>query len=377
MTFRLSFFYAAVFLVIGFLVPFWPVWLKSRGVTEAEIGLLLAAGMWVRAVSNPLIAQAADRHGSRRRMIVIMSWGALAAYALFVPAHGFWPLLAVSVVTAVFFSPMLPLGETVTMAKVRTDGLDYGRMRLWGSISFILAATVGGYVLAGRPEDVVLWMVLGALGLVVAAAAAMPDAMVPAGVPRRRAPLAGLLRDPGFLGFLLCASLLQASHSVYYGVATLHWRAAGYSATTIGALWAEGVVAEVALFAFSGAAVARLGPRGLLLLAAAAGMVRWTVLGMSTELPALVAVQFLHAFTFGATHLATMHFIARNVAPEVAATAQSLYSSTAMGAVMGLVMMSTGWLYESFAGAAFYAMAALSLAGGIIATVLVGSSRRE
>lgn len=375
MTFRLSLFYAAIFLVIGLLVPFWPVWLESRGMTETEIGVLLAAAMLMRAASNPLVAQAADRHGSRRRMIVILSWGALAAYGLFVPAEGFWALLAVGIVASVFFSSMLPLVETVTMAKVQGDGLDYGRMRLWGSLSFILAATLGGWALVGRPDDMVLWMVLAALALVVAAAAAMPDAKVPAAMPRRRAPLAGLLRDPRFVGFLLCASLLQASHAVYYGFATLHWRAAGHSATVIGALWAEGVIAEVVLFAFSGAAVARLGPRGLLALAACAGIVRWSVLGLGTGLGALVAVQFLHAFTFGATHLATMHFIARNVAPEVAATAQSLYSSTAMGVVMGLVMMTTGWLYAAFAGGAFFAMAALSLAGGAMAAALAGSMR--
>lgn len=372
MSLRLSLFYAAIFLVIGLLVPFWPVWLKSRGMGEAEIGLLLAAAMWVRALSNPLVAQAADRHGSRRRMIVITSWGALAAYALFIPAGGFWTLLVISILASVLFSPMLPLCETVTMAKVQADGLDYGRLRLWGSLTFILAATIGGSAMAGRPADMVLWLVLGALALTICAALILPDARVSARLLRQRAPLARLLREPKFLAFLLCASLLQASHSVYYGFATLHWSDAGHSKMLIGALWAEGVAAEVVLFAFSGVAMARLGPRGLLALAALAGVVRWSVLGLSTELWALAAVQFLHAFTFGATHLATMHFIARNTPPEIAATAQSLYSSTAMGLVMGLTMMSTGWLYASHGGAAFYVMAALSLTGGVLAVTLTG-----
>ena len=377
MTLRLSLFYAAIFLAIGIMVPFWPLWLKSRGMAEAEIGLLLSAGMWVRAVSNPLVAQAADRRGSRRRAILVLAFGALAAYGLFIPARGFWALLAVSLPATVMFSSMLPLCETVAMARVRTHRLDYGRMRLWGSVTFILAATLGGWLLAGRPADMVLWMVLGALALTVAAAFAMPDARTPQGLPRHRAPLAAMLRDRRFIVFLLCASLLQASHAVYYGFATLHWRAAGYHETVIGALWAEGVIAEVVLFAFSGAVVARLGPRGLLALAAAAGMVRWTVLGASTALPALIAVQGLHAFTFGATHLAAMHHIARTVAPEVAATAQSLYSSTAMGVVMGIVMMASGWLYGSFAGAAFYAMVVLSFAGGVIAVALAGAGGRR
>ena len=130
------------------------------------------------------------------------------------------------------------------------------------------------------------------------------------------------------------------------------------------------MIAEVVLFAISGRAVAMFGPIGLLGLAAVAGIVRWSVLGFATGLPTLVLVQWLHAFTFGATHLAMMHFIARRVRPEHAATAQSLYSSTAMGIVMGLALAAAGWIYARHGGNAFFAMIALSAAGGLIALAL-------
>ena len=98
-----------------------------------------------------------------------------------------------------------------------------------------------------------------------------------------------------FVIFLIAVGLVQASHAAYYGFATIHWRAAGLSDDVIGALWAEGVLAEIVLFAFSGAVVRRLGPVRLLLLGAAAGIVRWAIIGSTTDLVAVAGVQWLHS----------------------------------------------------------------------------------
>jgi PPP family 3-phenylpropionic acid transporter len=197
----------------------------------------------------------------------------------------------------------------------------------------------------------------------------MPRADTP-GTVRFSAPLQEILRNRPLLLFMLAAAILQASHGVYYGFATLHWREVGLSAGVIGALWAEGVIAEVALFAVSARLLRRVQPVTLLLLAAAAGVARWTVLGLSEDLPLLVAAQLLHALTFGAAHIAAMYYIARAVPASYAATAQSLYASTALGCIMAASMLASGWLFEEFGGPAFLAMAAVSLAGGLLAAAL-------
>ncbi|MFT5439771.1 MAG: PPP family 3-phenylpropionic acid transporter, partial [Alphaproteobacteria bacterium] len=133
MAFRLSFFYAAVFLTIGIMMPFWPVWLKSRGLDAGEIGLILAIAMWLRAFTSPLLAQYADRKGRPDRLALFLGWSALVVNCLFFFAHDFWALLAVSVLSTMSFTALMPLGDAVTMLKVRDSGLDYGRVRLWGS----------------------------------------------------------------------------------------------------------------------------------------------------------------------------------------------------------------------------------------------------
>ncbi len=310
---RLALFYGAFFLFIGLHTPFWPAWLKSRGMSEMEIGLLLAAALWVRVVASPLIARAADKRGAHKQAIVVTCAAAAACYLLYAPADGFALFFAVTLVVGVALAGVMPLAETLAMAAVAQRGVDYGRMRLWGSITFIVAATLGGRVLAGGPDSAILWLLVATLALTFLASLALPDIRRPEAAVPARAPIRRLLANRGFIAFLVCGGLTQASHAVYYGFATLHWRAAGHGDDLIGLLWAEGVIAEIVLFAVSGRAVRRLGPVRLLALAAAAGVVRWSVLGATTGLAALVAVNFLHAATFGAAHLAAMHFIARAV----------------------------------------------------------------
>ena len=364
--FRLSLFYAGTFVYIGIVLPFWPVWLKGQGLDAAEIGYVLAAGMIARAGISPLVASIADRAGRPNLVLIVLGWGTVAGYVLYFLADGFVQILLVAVITALTFSAMLPLGDSVAMAKVREGAVDYGRVRLWGSISFIVASVGSGYVLAGQPTPYILWLVIGALALAAVACHLVPTVRT-AGTARLAAPLIALFRDRALLLFLLAAGVLQASHGVIYGFGTLHWRAAGHGETLIGALWAEGVIAEICLFAVSGRLVARLGPRGLLVLAAGAGVLRWLVLGATTALPALVAVQVLHALTFGATHIAALHFIARQVPASFAATAQSLYSATLVGTMMGLSTVASGWLYGALGGAAFTVMAGVSALGGGLA----------
>ncbi len=373
--FRIALFYAAVFLVIGVHVPFWPVWLKSRGLGPGEIGLILSVATWIRALAPPFIAQIADRHGARKRLMVMLASATGLAYLLFPLAHGFWPILAVTVIAAVCFSAVMPLGENLAMLNARDQGFDYGRVRLWGSITFIVAAAAAGRLLVGRDEDLILWLILVTLVLTVAATAALPGAPAPQAAGTRRSPILRLLSNRVFVIFLIAVGLVQASHAAYYGFATIHWRAAGLSDAVIGALWAEGVLAEIVLFAFSGAVVRRLGPVRLLLLGAAAGIVRWGVLGSTADLAVIAAVQWLHALTFAATHLGAMHFLARAVPREHSATAQTLYAALGVGVLMGLAMIVSGEIYGALAGAAFHAMAVMSMLGGLAGLVLARSWR--
>ncbi|MBB42344.1 MAG: 3-phenylpropionate MFS transporter [Rhodospirillaceae bacterium] len=359
---RISLFYGALFLVIGVILPFWPVWLESRGLSLTQIGFVISAGLWIRALSNPFIAQLADRFGQPKKLIIGLAWGSLFSHLLFFSANEFWSLLIVSIPATMLLFALMPLGDAVTMLKVRSGQVDYGRVRLWGSLTFILTASFSGFFLEDQPADAILWLIILFIIFTIAACHYLPKTIT-SGNQNFFSPIKAVFSSPPALVFMGGAALVQASHGVLYGFATIHWRSAGISEGVIGALWAEGVIAEILLFSVSGILFKRFKPIHFLLIAALAGILRWMILAETTVLPALIFAQLLHAFTFGATHLAGLHFIMKMIPERFAATAQSIYSSTAVGGAMAISTMFSGFLYDEYGAYSFYAMGVMCLAG--------------
>ncbi len=380
---RLGLFYAATFFLAGMKVTYLPVWLDWRGLSAQEIGWIGAAPLFLRVIATPAIAFGADRFAAHRPVLIGLAWASVVVLAGLAQASAFWPILGLTLLLALASTTIMPLTETIAMAGVRQGGHDYGRMRLWGSLSFIVA----GY-LAGSGVD---WAGIGALLAMLVAAAALVGLsahLLPAAPTEARAASAGparrltpgdalaLLRSWPFVCFLLAAGAVQAAHALFYTFGVLLWRKQGLSTLTISSLWAVGVIAEIVLFAFSGAVVRAIGAAGLLLAGALAAIVRWTFMAFDPALPALVALQALHGLTFGATHLGAVHFIAANVPVAQAGTAQALHSSVTAGIAMGLATLLASRLYPELGGRAYLAMAMLSVAGLAAALALRGVRRR-
>lgn len=371
---RLAAFYFAFLAVYGVQIPFWPVWLASHGLGAIDIGVIVAVGVGARLIGNLLTAHVADRSGERRRLMLALAVLGLAAYGLFALIDGFWGILAVSIVSSLLFPPIMALGESLTMTGVGRLGLDYGRIRLWGSLSFILAAAVSGHVLVEAPPAAILWMVLATVAATAVACAGLPDLRIEAAPVSAGLPLARVLEDRGLILMLAAAGLIQGSHAVYYAFGTLHWQAAGMSDDVIGLLWAEGVICEIVLFAAGGAVLRRIPAPWLIAMAGGLAVLRWLVLGSTTALPAVIAVQALHAFSYGAAHLGAIHVLAKTVAPALSATAQSLYAALVMGLALGSMLLASGPLYQALEGRAYFAMALGAALGCVLAVMLARRS---
>jgi PPP family 3-phenylpropionic acid transporter len=151
---------------------------------------------------------------------------------------------------------------------------------------------------------------------------------------------------------------VRGSHSLHDGFEVIRWRAAGMSAGQISILWSLSVAAEVAVFAgFGPRLLELLGPRRAMVLSACAGVIRWGTAARTAWFPAMAIVEPLHGLTFAMLHLACMGMIARVIPPRLAATAQALYATVAMGATAALVTAVSGPLYGTFGAASFWTMA--------------------
>ncbi len=367
---RLGFLYAALFLVVGCYLPYLPVWLHWRSLDADEIAVILAAPLFTRIVFTPLIGFAADLVGGRRTIVIALAWGSLLSFLLLWAASGFWQMLFAIILLAVNWTTITPLVETVAVSGLRTGALDYGRVRLWGSLSFIAASLGSGVIIGSIGPEIVLPLLVAGTTLLVLGAHLLPRELGGRGravtsVLRglNVADAFALIRAPLFLLFLLAASLIQASHAVYYSFGTLHWRAQGIPDGAIGVLWSIGVIAEVALFAVSGRIIAYCGTARLLMLAGLAATLRWSAMAIDPPLWVIFPLQTLHAMSFGAAHLAAIHFLTHAVPENRAATAQGVYAAMVAGLAFGLVTVASGPLYDALAGAAYGAMALLALFG--------------
>jgi len=368
LSYRLALLYGAFFLLVGVQLPYWPPFLAGRGLDAASIGLVLGAAQWAKVLVNPLTGALADRFGARLLLMRVMGLGAVLFFLLLLRVDGFYALLFVNAGATAAAAALLPLGEALTLGAAPRHRLDYGRIRLWGSASFIFGAIVTGKLIGGQPTEFILLATIGAAVLLFLAACNLPH---DTGAVAHRGKLQWRLlfgREPILL--LTAASLIQGSHSLYYGFATLHWHKAGYSDGVIGALWGEGVLAEIGLFFIGTALIARFGAKRLLILAGAAGCLRWGLTSVVTELPVLALVQLLHALTFGAAHLAAMHLLARSLPPGLASSGQSFYGAIVGGVAPGILMGISGILYTHWGAGAFAVMAVLAASGAVAAARL-------
>lgn len=366
---RISLHYAALFLVPGVYLPFFAAWLESRGLHPTEISIMLAVGILMRLVAGPAAAHAVDRSGRRKLAILLLVWVSIASFALLGWVEGFTVMLLVWVVHSAAWAPITPFSDNIALLAATRHQLNYGRMRLWGSVSFLLAAYLSGLWLKGRDEDWIFILLLVGYAVLVGGAHLLPDLRLPLARPRAGAPALQLLSQRRFLLFVCATACLQASHAAFYTFGTLHWRSMGHSDAAIGWLWAEGVLAEIMLFAFAQQIPARLGGAGLLLIAAIGGLLRWSITAGAEDYTLLVILQLLHAATFGAAHLGAMRLLSEGCSPDSSATAQSLYVA-ANSTMLALATLAVGPIFAAGGGAIYWAMSVLSLGGGICAFLL-------
>ncbi|MBW3617450.1 MAG: MFS transporter [Proteobacteria bacterium] len=379
---RLSVFYGLVFLGAGASLPYLPVWLRAEGFSGVEIGVILALPLLARAVTGPALAVWADGFRERRTPLALLAAVAVVAYAGLALFEGFAARAFFWFLGATAMAAVLPLTDVIGLRLAKRQGTSFGRPRAAGSAAFILANLVLGAALTGAPAWLVLaWLGLAGCATTLAAAAVLPREPVheagdaPAGAARLRG-LGELLRRRRFLLVIVSAGLIQAAHGFHYGFATLLWRGQGISEAVTGALWAGGVLAEIAFLWTSDSWRRRLGPEPLLILSGAAAVLRWTVAGTGPPLAVLAPLHLLHALTFAGTFVASTRLVDTTSPPESASAAHTLSASLQSGLFIGLATLGSGALFDAAGARGYWVMSAMAGLGLIGALVLARTSRQ-
>ncbi|MCS0504149.1 MFS transporter [Ancylobacter mangrovi] len=369
--------YAGLFFGIGVYLPFFPVWLAGRDFSASMIGFALAVPMAVRLATMPLGGLLADRTGRPRATLIGYALATACCFVGVVLAPDAALMLVALGLAASFWQPSLPVLDAYTVAR-RAEGLvDYGRVRLWGSLSFIAGNLASGLVLRVFPADALIWMIVaGSLVAAFAAYALQPDARPLPEPARPRGEASTRARLPRALRIgIAAAALVQGSHALLYAFGSIQWREAGLSDTAIGGLWAVGVLAEVVLFRSGTRITALIGAERLLLAGGLAGLARFGAMALDPPVVLLPILQVLHAGTFGCTYLGTVELVAR-LAPAGRGAATQAMAAWAVAIVMTGATLASGPLWQALGPLAF-AASALMAGGGAVLALLAYADRPQ
>jgi PPP family 3-phenylpropionic acid transporter len=359
--------YAAMYGAFGVASPFWPKFFETKALTSQQIGLILGAAMVVRLAAGPLVGRLADLTRSLR--LVLATCAALAAgmAAALSLANMFWLLFLITSLQAAALAPTTSIADalSVNAAKPQMAGkpFEYGWIRGSASAAFVLGTLIIGQFISLSDLNPIIWMNVALLVAAAASTALLPGVNAQS-EPRSRASPAvdevhALLRISRFRILLVVSALVYGSHAMHDAFAVIRWSDAGMDASVISMLWSEAVAAEVIVFLIIGPALLRrIGPRGAAALAAVAGVIRWSVAGVTTSVLLLSIVQPLHGLTFALLHLACMRMMETLVPISLCATAQAFYAFGAGLATAALTLLS-GVLYARYGGVSFFPMAVL------------------
>ncbi len=369
--------YFTYFFSYGIFLPFWGVWLKGEGIAPETIGILLGTGLVARFLGSLLIAPRVKDPSHLVSALRLLALLTLAFAVGFCFGNGWGWLMLVIAGFNLFFSPLVPLTDALAAIWQKQIRMDYGRVRLWGSLAFVIGSALTGQLVAVWGHNAILYSLIFSVLAMLLGMLLKPSVM-PQGEARTHSDtersLWALLKEGPVWRFLLCVTLLQGAHAGYYSFGSIYWQEAGYSASTIGYLWSLGVVAEVIIFASSNVLFRRWNARNLLLLSACCGVLRWSLMAYSTELGWLLLIQILHCGTFTVCHLAAMRFIAARQGQEVIRL-QAVYSALAMGGGIAVMTVIAGFLFEHWQGGVFWVMAAVAVPALFIRPPAVSVSR--
>jgi PPP family 3-phenylpropionic acid transporter len=363
---RLAGVYFFYFAYLGAFAPYFSLYLSSLGIAAAGIGAILSLPQLVRIFAPHLWGWLADRGGHRLRVARIGTVIGTAIYCGLFAATEFDALFAVVLLMSFFLSAALPQVETTTLSHLGEHSAQYGRVRVWGSIGFIAAVLVVGYVLDLLPIRVLLWIMLAILGATTVFLMLVPE-------PRQSAhaqdytPIAHILRQPQVIALIVACALMAVAHGPYYTFYSIHLVGYGYTKGAVGWLWSLGVICEIAIFFWMAHLFRAFTLRQVLIASFGLAGIRFVIIALCADnLALLLFAQTLHAASFGSFHAAALGYVHRFFRGRNQARGQAIYTSLSFGLGGTVGGLYAGYAWEHFGAVFTFAGAALCAFGGML-----------
>ena len=363
---RLSRFYFFYYFFVGSFVPYWGIYLQSENFSPSTIGILLSLFQISRIVAPNFWGWLADHTGHRVKWIKLTSFLGLIGFIGIFWAKGFFWIFLVMLALSLFTSSTLPLAESLTLALLASTDGHYSRIRLWGSIGFIVASLFLGYLIDLQGINILLWVLLITQAIIFFLSNTIPEAKE---IHHKKNDLSiwKIIKTPSVVALLIGCTLMVSAHGVLYNFYSIYLKEHGYSSAAIGWLWAVGVICEIFIFMLMPKILRRYSLKTILLISLFLGVIRFILIGASPDqFYLLLIAQMFHAATFGSFHAASIEVIAYFFKGRNQSRGQAIYNSVAYGIGGTIGGLGGGYLIQYLGGQLGFMIAAISPLIGFI-----------
>ncbi len=356
---RLSRFYFSYYFFVGAFVPYWGLYLQSEHFSAADIGILMSLFQISRIFAPNFWGWLADHTGKRAQWIRLTAFLGLCGFTAVFWAHSFLWLFFVMAALSLFTSSTLPLAESLTLAHLATTNGHYSRIRMWGSLGFIVASLILGFMIDAAGIQSLLWFLLLVQMILFLLSYTLPDPKV-AAHEHDHFSIWQVIKQPNVIALLVGCSLMVTAHGVLYNFYSIYLSAHGYSKGVIGLLWSVGVVCEIGIFMLMPKIMQRFSLKAILQISLLLAVIRFSLIGMAADnIWLLVLAQSLHAATFGSFHAASVEVITRFFNGRHQAKGQAIYNSVAYGIGGTVGGVAGGYALQYLGGQQTFMLAAI------------------
>lgn len=347
--------YAGYYGAVGVTVPFLPSDLVARGLESHEIGLVLAVPAFMSCVLPMMAGYLADRFQRPVAMLRALLCAACLTMLLLSFTQGFGQVMSGMIIHSIAATPILVLVEAATLTELKKSGGSYGRVRLFGTMGFVLSAFVLGQTIQPALVEqgwvlriAAASMFVAFLGSWLLGGATLSRSVIDLGQA------AGILRRPGVLALCLAGLFHWVAMAPYNAFFGLHAARLGLSAAVVGTSMAVGGLSEIAFMLLSRPLERRFLPGRLVAFAMAVTVLRWGTSAIATTGPLLIVAQALHGLSFGMFYTASIAALMKVVPDELRATGQGLFMTAVFGVGGGFGTILFGELFPRLDGGALF-----------------------
>jgi PPP family 3-phenylpropionic acid transporter len=351
--------------VLGITLPYFNLYCYHIGLDGTQIGILSAIKSLLVIFSPVIWGTAADKYQIRRPLYIGCSIANSIVWAGYLFTEDFAWMFLITFISGIFFAPIISFLEAFTMDILGAEKKSYGRIRAWGSISFIVVVIGMGQLLDRYSVSVIIWLIC-----IGAALQSLLSFMLPRVVIAKEKFWVSQWKaffNRQVLLFLLCAFMMLVSHGTYYGFFSIHLETLGFDKSFIGLCWGLASTAEILVMIGSRKLFRRFSLETVLILSFIVATVRWSLLYAFHSWWVILLTQVMHAATYGAFHMASILYVDQLAPKHNKTLGQAINNAVTYGLGLMVGFLINGFLYEHTDSSKLFLMsAATALFAGIL-----------